>query len=128
MPAESARRPFALPRAASSWSTSSWPTTTSTAPNEPRQPSAIRGSNRLGWTRPIRGAIEAALAEHRIDAVMGATDPRFTMPIFRAALARSVHYLDLAMSLSLPHPSEPFALTGVKLGDEQFALASEWEA
>jgi saccharopine dehydrogenase-like NADP-dependent oxidoreductase len=75
-----------------------------------------------------QGAIEAALAEHRIDAVLGATDPRFTMPIFRAALARRVHYLDMAMSLSRPHPSEPFALTGVKLGDEQFALASEWEA
>jgi saccharopine dehydrogenase-like NADP-dependent oxidoreductase len=34
----------------------------------------------------------------------------------------------MAMSLSRPHPDEPFAKTGVKLGDEQFALASEWEA
>jgi saccharopine dehydrogenase-like NADP-dependent oxidoreductase len=31
------------------------------------------------------------------------------------------------MSLSRPHPEQPYALTGVKLGDEQFAVADEWE-
>ena len=50
------------------------------------------------------------------------------MPIFRAALAARTHYLDMAMSLSRPHPSEPYTKTGVKLGDEQFALADEWAA
>ncbi|HZZ96419.1 MAG TPA: saccharopine dehydrogenase C-terminal domain-containing protein [Jatrophihabitantaceae bacterium] len=75
-----------------------------------------------------QAAIEALLADQQIDAVLGATDPRFTMPIFRAALAARTHYLDMAMSLSRPHPSEPYAKTGVKLGDEQFALAGEWEA
>ena len=59
--------------------------------------------------------------------MLDATDPRFTMPIFRAALAAGVHYLDMAMSLSHPHPTEPYTQTGVKLGDEQFALADEWE-
>ncbi|SHG74603.1 Saccharopine dehydrogenase, NADP-dependent [Jatrophihabitans endophyticus] len=73
-------------------------------------------------------AVEALLRDERIDAVLGATDPRFTMPIFRAALAAGVHYLDMAMSLSRPHPDEPYARTGVKLGDEQFELAAEWEA
>ena len=34
----------------------------------------------------------------------------------------------MAMSLSRPHPEQPHALTGVKLGDEQFAVAEEWEA
>jgi saccharopine dehydrogenase-like NADP-dependent oxidoreductase len=75
-----------------------------------------------------QAAIEALITAERVDAVLGATDPRFTMPIFRAALAARIHYLDMAMSLSRPHPDEPFAKTGVKLGDEQFALASEWEA
>ncbi|MGI8678547.1 MAG: saccharopine dehydrogenase family protein [Jatrophihabitans sp.] len=75
-----------------------------------------------------QSAIETVLAGERIDAVLGATDPRFTMPIFRAALAARVHYLDMAMSLSTPHPSEPHKQTGVKLGDEQFELAGEWEA
>ena len=75
-----------------------------------------------------QAAIEELIAAHRIDAVLGATDPRFTMPIFRAALAAKIHYLDMAMSLSHPHASEPYAKPGVKLGDEQFELAGEWEA
>jgi len=33
----------------------------------------------------------------------------------------------MAMSLSKPHPEEPYAKTGVKLGDEQFAKAKDWE-
>ena len=35
--------------------------------------------------------------------------------------------MDMAMSLSHPHPDEPHAKTGVKLGDEQFELAPQWE-
>jgi saccharopine dehydrogenase-like NADP-dependent oxidoreductase len=34
----------------------------------------------------------------------------------------------MAMSLSKPHPERPYTDTGVKLGDEQFAKAHEWEA
>jgi saccharopine dehydrogenase (NAD+, L-lysine forming) len=73
-------------------------------------------------------AVRTLLIEHRCDALLNATDPRFVMPLFRAALAAGVHYLDMAMSLSRPHPERPHELTGVKLGDEQFALAGEWEA
>ena len=65
------------------------------------------------------------LAEHRCDVLMNATDPRFVMPLFRAALQAGTHYLDMAMSLSYPHPGEPYRRTGVKLGDEQFAMAAE---
>jgi saccharopine dehydrogenase (NAD+, L-lysine forming) len=72
-------------------------------------------------------ATAALLAEHRCDALMNATDPRFVMPLFRAALRARVHYLDMAMSLSRPDPAEPYAKTGVKLGDEQFAMAAQWE-
>jgi saccharopine dehydrogenase-like NADP-dependent oxidoreductase len=75
-----------------------------------------------------QAAIEALIAAHRVDAVLGATDPRFTMPIFRAALGSRIHYLDMAMSLSRPHPDRPFSEVGVKLGDEQFALADDWAA
>jgi saccharopine dehydrogenase-like NADP-dependent oxidoreductase len=75
-----------------------------------------------------QAAIEALIAADDIDAVLGATDPRFTMPIFRAALAAKIHYLDMAMSLSRPHPTEPHTQTGLKLGDEQFELAPQWEA
>jgi saccharopine dehydrogenase-like NADP-dependent oxidoreductase len=73
-------------------------------------------------------AVQTLIEAADIDAVLGATDPRFTMPIFRAALMSKIHYLDMAMSLSRPHPTEPYSQTGVKLGDEQFELASEWES
>src|SRR5215469_10193854 len=72
-------------------------------------------------------AIQALLAEHRCDVLMNAADPRFVMPQFEAALAAGVHYLDMAMSLSHPDPDQPYAKTGVKLGDDQFAVADEWE-
>jgi saccharopine dehydrogenase (NAD+, L-lysine forming) len=72
-------------------------------------------------------AIEALLAEYHCDALMNAADPRFVMPQFDAALTAGVHYLDMAMSLSHPDPDQPYAKTGVKLGDDQFAVADEWE-
>jgi saccharopine dehydrogenase-like NADP-dependent oxidoreductase len=72
-------------------------------------------------------ATAALLAEHSCDVLMNATDPRFVMPLFRAALQAGAHYCDMAMSLSQPHPVEPHRQTGVKLGDEQFDLAREWE-
>jgi saccharopine dehydrogenase-like NADP-dependent oxidoreductase len=72
-------------------------------------------------------AVTELLRAENCDVLLNATDPRFVMPLFRAALAAGTHYLDMAMSLSRPHPSEPCRLTGVKLGDEQFALAGEWE-
>jgi saccharopine dehydrogenase (NAD+, L-lysine-forming) len=71
-------------------------------------------------------ATAGLLTEHGCDALMNATDPRFVMPLFRACLAAGVNYLDMAMSLSHPHPDDPYAKTGVKLGDEQFALADQW--
>ena len=48
------------------------------------------------------------------------------MPLFRAALAGGATYLDMAMSLSVPHPETPHERTGVMLGDEQFALEAAW--
>ena len=72
-------------------------------------------------------ATAALLAGHDCDVLMNATDPRFVMPLFRAALQAGTHYLDMAMSLSQPHPVEPHRQPGVKLGDEQFALSGEWE-
>ncbi|MEU2157379.1 saccharopine dehydrogenase C-terminal domain-containing protein [Streptomyces sp. NPDC019396] len=72
-------------------------------------------------------AVTALLEHERCDVLVNATDPRFVMPLYRAALAAGAHYLDMAMSLSRPHPERPYEECGVKLGDEQFALADEWE-
>ncbi|UBU11654.1 saccharopine dehydrogenase family protein [Nonomuraea gerenzanensis] len=74
------------------------------------------------------GAVTALLAEHRCDVLLNATDPRFVLPLFEAALAAGVDYLDMAMSMSKPHPDRPYQEVGVKLGDEQFARAPEWAA
>ena len=73
-------------------------------------------------------AVAALAREHGATHVMNAVDPRFVMPIFDGAFAAGADYLDMAMSLSRPHPEAPYARTGVKLGDEQFAKAGEWEA
>jgi saccharopine dehydrogenase-like NADP-dependent oxidoreductase len=73
-------------------------------------------------------AVRSLLTEHRCDVVVNATDPRFVMPLFRSALAAAATYVDMAMSLSIPHSEDPHHRTGVKLGDAQFALSAEWEA
>ncbi|MCZ3388374.1 MAG: saccharopine dehydrogenase NADP-binding domain-containing protein [Actinomycetia bacterium] len=65
---------------------------------------------------------------HNATHVLNAVDPRFVLPIFNGSFAAGADYLDMAMSLSFPHPTEPYHKTGVKLGDEQFAVAGEWES
>ncbi|MEU6950040.1 saccharopine dehydrogenase C-terminal domain-containing protein [Streptomyces sp. NPDC046316] len=72
-------------------------------------------------------AVRRLLTEENCDVLLNATDPRFVLPLFNAALAAGTHYLDMAMSLSVPHPTAPYEQCGVKLGDEQFALAEAWK-
>ena len=72
-------------------------------------------------------AVAACIEAHRCDLVLNAADPRFVMPVFRAAYEQRVTYLDMAMSLSHPHPEEPHGRVGVMLGDEQFVMAEQWE-
>jgi saccharopine dehydrogenase-like NADP-dependent oxidoreductase len=73
-------------------------------------------------------SVEALAREHAITHVLNAVDPRFVVPVFTGAYAGGADYLDMAMSLSRPHPDAPYEQTGVKLGDEQFALAEQWVA
>ncbi len=73
-------------------------------------------------------AMVALIREHRISHVLNAVDPRFVMPIFDASFAAGIDYMDMAMSLSRPHPDHPHAESGEKLGDAQFAKAPAWEA
>src|SRR3990170_927191 len=69
-----------------------------------------------------------AVRAHRADLVMNAVDPQFVMSIFTGALEADAHYIDMACSLSKPHPDRPFELPGLKLGDKQFALDEAWRA
>lgn len=98
----------------------------------------VRGAadRRAGESRLLAAQVDASSAdsvtaligEHRITHVLNAVDPRFVLPIFEGALAAGADYLDMAMSLSYPHPEQPYSQTGVKLGDAQFEQAHRWEA
>ena len=91
----------------------------------------VAGDARFSGARVDASSVDAMVAlirEQRITHVLNAVDPRFVMPIFDACFAAGATYLDMAMSLSKPHPEQPHALTGLKLGDEQFAKAPDWEA
>ena len=74
-----------------------------------------------------RDAVLELIRETRPDAVLNSVDPVFNVPLFDACYAAGVTYLDMAMTLSEPHPERPFELTGVKLGDYQFERAAAWE-
>ena len=58
--------------------------------------------------------IARLIRETKADAVLNAVDPVFNMAIFDACWESRVTYLDMAMSLSQPHPERPFGETGVK--------------
>jgi saccharopine dehydrogenase-like NADP-dependent oxidoreductase len=89
---------------------------------------AIEGrfiADQIDASRP-ESVTEVAL-RHGATHVMNAVEPKFVQTIFAGALAANADYLDMAMSLSLPHPTNPYVETGVKLGDDQFAEAANWE-
>jgi saccharopine dehydrogenase-like NADP-dependent oxidoreductase len=73
-------------------------------------------------------SVASIAREHGATHVMNAVEPKFVPTIFAGALAAGADYLDMAMSLSEPHPDEPYSLPGIKLGDDQFAQAGDWEA
>src|SRR5512138_1074908 len=71
--------------------------------------------------------IEALAKKYQVDLIMNAVDPVFNKQIFDAAYNVGAHYMDMAMTLSEPHPTDPFHVTGIKLGDYQFEKAADWE-
>ena len=92
--------------------------------------------DRIQDDRFVAAQVDASSAEavadlcrlHGITHVLNVVDPRFVMPIFEGAYQAGADYLDTAMSLSRPHPANPYAEVGVKLGDEQFAHDDDWRA
>ena len=78
-------------------------------------------------TRRVRTAVTQLIRETGADAVLNSVDPVFNVPIFDACFEAGVTYLDMAMTLSEPHPTKPYEETGVKLGDYQFERAAAWE-
>jgi saccharopine dehydrogenase (NAD+, L-lysine forming) len=72
-------------------------------------------------------SIETLAKKYKVDLIMNACDPSFNVPIFDAAYNVGCTYMDMAMTLSEPHPQDPHHQTGVKLGDYQFERAKKWE-
>lgn len=71
--------------------------------------------------------VEALARKYGVDLIMNACDPSFNVPIFEAAYNVGCNYMDMAMTLSEPHPEKPYEQCGVKLGDYQFERAKQWE-
>ena len=100
---------------------------------DPRRPAEVLAG--LDDGRFSAHAIDASSKESivelihvtRADAVLNSVDPLFNVPIFDACLEAGTTYLDMAMTLSEPHPTNPFEEVGVKLGDYQFERAEAWE-
>ncbi len=74
-----------------------------------------------------RGELVALIAATKPDAVLNACDPRFNEPIFDACFDARVTYLDMAMTLSKPHPQRPHELPGTMLGEYQLQRHEQWQ-
>lgn len=100
---------------------------------DPARPAALiaeLGDGRLAGAQvdaSSADSVAALIREHGVTHVLNAVDPRFVMPIFDGCFTAGATYLDMAMSLSHRHPERPHELTGVKLGDEQFAKEQQWK-
>ena len=68
----------------------------------------------------------ALAKKHQVDLIVNAVDPLFNEALFDAAFKYGCAYMDMAMTLSRPHPAQPFQKCGVKLGDYQFERAEKW--
>ena len=82
-------------------------------------PAKIDASNASNVTSVIR--------EHGITHVLNAVEPKFVPTVFSGSFTAGAHYMDMAMSLSEPHETDPYHLPGLKLGDQQYALNEQWE-
>src|SRR5574341_1019658 len=71
--------------------------------------------------------VESLARKYGVELIMNAVDPVFNEKIFDAAYNVGVMYMDMAMTLSEPHATDPFHQVGVKLGDYQFARSKDWE-
>jgi saccharopine dehydrogenase-like NADP-dependent oxidoreductase len=68
----------------------------------------------------------ALIQRVKADIVVNACDPRLNDPIFNAAFTAGCNYIDMAMNLSEPHPTNPYEEVGQPLGAEQLAADDQW--
>lgn len=71
--------------------------------------------------------IEELARKYDVNFIMNAVDPVYNEKIFDAAFNVGANYMDMAMTLSKPHPEDPYHKPYIKLGDYQFERAKQWE-
>ena len=70
--------------------------------------------------------VTALAQKHNATHIVNAVEPRFVQSIFEGSLAAGANYMDMAMSLSHPHPTDPFNTPGEKLGDWQYEHSKDF--
>lgn len=71
--------------------------------------------------------VAALVMKHKVDLLFNACDPSFNENLFDVAYECNVAYMDMALTLSVPHPEDPYNKTNIKMGDYQFSKHAEWE-
>ena len=101
---------------------------------DPARPAAVTAT--LDDGRFSAHPIDASSKDAVVELIRETAADAFSMRSTRSSTCRSstpafeagVTYLDMAMTLSEPHPTHPFEQPGIKLGDYQFERAKQWEA
>lgn len=68
----------------------------------------------------------ALIERTKADILVNACDPRLNDSLFAACYRAKCNYLDMAMSLSSPHPTNPYEQVGIPLGKDQLDSHDEW--
>jgi len=71
-------------------------------------------------------SIGTLVSKYKPDLIMNGCDPRFNTTLFDVAYETGCNYMDMAMSLSVPHPESPYETCHVKLGDYQLNRHEDW--
>ena len=73
------------------------------------------------------GLVADLALKHAATHILNAVEPKFVQSVFQASLTAGANYMDMALSLSHPHPEDPFNKPAEKLGDWQYSKHDEWE-
>ncbi len=88
--------------------------------NDPRFPAEqVDGNN--------KDEVKALIEKYKVDLLFNACDPSLNESLFDVAYECGIHYMDMALSLAVPHPTDPYNKTNIKMGDYQFAKHDDWE-
>ena len=71
--------------------------------------------------------VAALVKKYNVDLLYNACDPSFNETLFDVAFECNVYYMDMALTLSVPHTEDPYNKTNIKMGDYQFSKHEEWE-